>query len=315
MAITFLQQNFQREYVNDVNGQQTGVKAYFVYSNTSYTDLDSLVSDAVTAGLPDVGSAYSGTSTDLILFEHTVEVFEAEKELKFYQIRCDYESDKFWYGLPTSRPWNITFSSAVVQQFPQYSRTATAGIDSGLPAGKFIDTAANRLVFNSAGYPFDPTPPQYLNKVRINLQKNFANITDIGTISNIKELQSYVTVCNDDSVTIAGLDGDKYEFYIEDIRVTKTENNGEEYYDTNFQILWDPHSHLAKILDAGWQRANGKVIRWKNGALPNQPVPLDGAGDPVAGNDPATRIANSRWMLFGLQAASDYDVLGLPTTF
>jgi len=313
MAITKVSQCFKRAFRNKITGEQSGRKVYQVFSNTAYTDLDSLVVDAVAAGVPALGTSYSATSTTLIAIDQIP--IEIQNELKIYYIEVEYGSDNLNYAFPTSRPWNISFYSILTEYTPYFTKFDSSG--AGLPIGNLNPVGIGKPIFNTAGFPFtDPPVTDLAGSAGIRLQKNFTNINAVGdsTITNIYQLMSLMNNVNDDAVTIAGITGAKASFWIREISAANVKENGQSYYDITFDIVYDPELHIAKVLNAGFMDKNRKKFRTVKGTPVQRPQPIDINGDLVPG-DEAARIANSIYLGFGVKPYSSFSALNLPTTF
>lgn len=304
---------FGRQFSNKITGLQNAVRVYYVFLDSPRDNLSDVLADALAVGLPDVGDAYINDSTygTLLLTSHDVN--EIEKEKGFYSITCNYESNNLNFALPTQRPWNISFSSRQIEYVPEQTLFNSGTV---FPSGQIKPVGINLPIFNTAGFPFDPPITDVKNQVVITLQKNFSNITSIGTITDINDLMDRINTVNDDVVAVAGVTPDYFQFLIEDIQCKYTESNGESYYDTTFTIVYDKEYHVQKILNAGFQDKNAKKITNKDGTDLQIPWPLDINGDALPKTlTPSQRSAQSIYLAFGVKRLSSIGDLALPTGF
>jgi len=306
MAITIVRECFGRRFTSSANGNETAIRVYLCWADSNYTDLDDVLADAITAGLPDLNDIYSASSSDLIVVRHAPTEMDKEKDL--YKIIVEYASDDYRYNFPTSIPWEISVSSVL----QEYEANTTEFDTTGLVAGNLLAVTANQPPLNAAGLPFDPPPMDFKGLVRINLRKRVNEYTDFGTISSWNELFGYVNSCNDDAISIAEISGAKYTMWMENIAASNLKQNGATYYDVTFSIIYDPQYHYQRILNAGYHDKNREMITLKNGEPVSQPWPLDAAGDPIGG-DAINRKINARYFAFGFKEDKDWSVIGLPT--
>lgn len=323
MAVTKLCESYGRQYTSAVTGQSSATRIYYAFCNTDYDELTDLVRDAVAAGLPDLGDAFGSDSgeTLLVVTEHVPR--EVEKELRFYQIEVKYQSNQIIFSTPTNRIWDINFSSVMEEYVPDTTKFSTVPIyNDSAYTGPVRSVAAGRWITNNVGIPFDPPPTDLRNLVRITLKKNFASLTNIGSVTGIDDLMSYTNAVNDDDLTIAGLAGGKFSFWMEDIQANNTVEDGFNYYAVTFTILYDPDLHILKILNAGYQQNNPKdpkkiitIPGGENGGSLNSPWPLDKDGFAIKGDTYAIRAAKAVYYGFGVKPTKTFADLSLPTAF
>ena len=322
MAVTVLKETFGRQYTSAATGQSTATKVYCVITNSDYDELTDLVRDAVTAGLPDLGDAFGADSgeTNLVVTQNIPK--EIEKELRYFNIEVRYESNQIVFQTPTNRIWDIRFSSVLEEYTPEETKFSTESVytDSAY-TGPVRWRDVNEPLVNTAGSEFDPPVVDSRTKVKISLTKNFASIGSIGTVSDIADLMSFTNSVNDDTVTIAGLSGAAYSFWIEDIQAQNTVADGFNYYAVTFTIIYDPDLHITKVLNTGWMEVvpgdvkNTRPITLKGGGNISSPLPLDINGFKVKGDTPALRRANAIYLGFGIKPPKDFSILSLPNSF
>lgn len=314
MGVTSVNECFSRGYDIDITGAENCVRNYLIRTDSVYTNLDTLVTDAVGAGLPAVGDQYNA-SADTVLFKHVVR--EIEKENFLFYIECVYKPDKLSYASPADRPWLISFDNLLQDYVPDKTQFSTNSIFPNSANPKIFGTDAGDSITNQAEYPFDPTVTDFRSLVRINMQKYFTDINSIGgsTVTNIASLMAFSNTVNSSAVTIAGITGSEYMFWMEAINIEKRKESGQEIYDTTFSVIYDPDFHCLKLLNAGWIDANGKTIRGDVvGEEITSPWPLDETGMPIRGGV-AIRRTESNYLAFGIKFPADFGDLALPTTF
>lgn len=308
-----LKETFGRQYSIDADGSTSAVRIYFAFSSTSYVNLDVLVSDAITAGLPDLGDSYSLTSPDLVVKSHIPR--EIESELKVYQIEVRYGDISNEFTYPTSRDWEITFSAIYEDYVPDLTRFDTTGFTSGNNVG----VAANWRITNTAGFPFDPSLVDRRGMALIKLKKHFDTIASVGNtnISNIYQLMDRQNNVNNDTVTIAGITGAPAQFWMENLEAQKIRDGSGLYYTVEFSIIYNPDYHIQKVLNAGWQEATtgdkARAITGDFGGPISNPWPLDIDGKPINGR--TARRQNAIYLYFGTKPHSAFADFLLPTTF
>ena len=322
MAITFLKQTFGRRYSKDINGDQSAIRNYLAISSTAITDLDDLITDALAAGLPALDDSFSVSSPNLVVTKHNPS--EVEKEKKIYNIEVAYNTNRRDFGFPTTRPWDIEFYSISQEQVAQITLFDTTGIvvDPVKPV------ALGQPIQTTAAFPFtDPPVVDFRSMVGIKLSKNFTSIAGIGTVGNIETLMSFTNTVNNNAaapavpLVIAGISGEKYQFWMQTINCVNTESGGEDYYATTFDVIYDPQYHIQKILNAGWHDNNGLTIKNEEGGDISNPWPLDVNGAKIVGVGAtpalkaADRASKSIYRGFGVKPPADWAALGLPTTF
>ena len=313
MAVTTVSERFGRQYTNEITGQKSAVKVFKVFADSDYTILKELLEDAITAGLPDVGDPYTADSgdTNLIVFSH--EVLEIEHELRYYNIQVNYEIRQFNYATPTDRIWKIQFSSLLEEYVPEQTLFNTGTV---LPSNNVQAIDINKPVMNTAGDLFDPTVTDYHSLLRITLSKNVSDISDIGTIANIGGLMDFNNCVNDDQLTIAGISGDYFTFWMESINAENVIEQGTEYYRVTFNIVYNPRWHIKRVQNAGWRNAGGKKILGANGGTLSNPSPLDINGNALNPKwTPAQKLANTIYLGFGVKPLATFADLDLPTDF
>jgi hypothetical protein len=317
--VTTLKETFGRQYTSKITGQNSATKVYCVITNTDYDELTELVIDAIAAGLPALGDAFGVDSgeTSLIATEHIPK--EIEKELRYYNIEVRYESNQGFFATPTERIWQINFSSVLEEYSPYVTRLDTRPT---YPApNRILGVDASEPVLNTAGIAFDPYPTDYRVLTEITLTKNFSSITNIGSVTDIDDLMGFTNYINADAVTIAGIAGDQYSFWMQSIQAQNVIDNGFNYYSVTFKVVHDPDLHIKKILNAGWEQRHptdaGKTIpMFTNlGANISSPWLLDENGFQIEGATIAARTAKCRFLGLGLKYARDFADLSLPTQF
>lgn len=311
MAVDFLRQTFGRTYTHTATGEKSAVRMYYMKLDTPVNDLNDVLTLAIAAGLPDMLDPYSADSSEqgLVVSAHTPK--EIDQERAYYAIQVDYATNTLALNSPTSRPWQIEFSTIKNDYVP-----AMTYADSSIATGANFSPVASHLpIVNTAGYPFDPPVLDQELKVVISLSRNFTAITNIGTIASISDLMSRVNTVNGVSVTIAGLTGTPLQFLIDDIQCKYVEDQGETFYATTFKIVYDPECHVAKVLNAGWIDKNMNPIKGLRGGDITAPWPLDINGDAIRLATPALRAAAAIYRGFCVKEISTFADLGLPTTF
>lgn len=308
MAVTKVERVHQRKYSKNVQGNQTASDMYLVWTNADYEDLDSLVADAITAGLPDLNDSYSGSSPSLVVTKHVPKVVGTE--LRFYHIEVIYNSDQLSFAFPTSQPWKIEFSAILQEWVPDKTNFSTIAV---LPA-PVVGVANGKPILNTAAFPFDPTVTDFRTLVGIKLRKNFTNISDIGSVANIAALMAFNNKVNSDTLTIAGIAGSPYQFWAEQIFSRNTEENGESFYEAVFDIVYDENYHIQRVLNAGYMDVFDTIIKGDKGGDITQPWPLDAAGAAIRGGA-AARAAAAIYRGFGIKETATLASLGLPTVY
>lgn len=303
MSIT-VTQSFGRRYTSEASGKQSAVREYIAISSTAITDLDDLITDALTGGLPALGDAYSVSAPYLIAVRHIPSELEMEK--KVYRIQVQYESDSFSWSFPTSQPWIIEFYSVQQEIVP----IKTTFDSTGFVTDPVKLVTAGQPILNTAGFPFvDPPVTDFRVLLGIRLSKNVGAVTDIGTISTVNELMGYVNSVNNgatsSSLTIAGVTGTEYMFFMQDVNIRNSQQNGEEYFSLNFDVIYDPDRHISKVLNAGYQDKNGQKIFNLAGGDISSPWLLDINGDSIKDATAAARAAKAIYRGFGIKPTKD----------
>lgn len=304
MAIDFLRETYARQYKKDITGIQTATRNYLVKFDTDYTTIDTMVSAAVAGGLPDLGDAYSGSSSNLLAFEHIPN--ELDRELNFYSITVNYKSNNTTFLPPTQQDWRMQINTIKRQEVLDVTKSDTTGV---WPGGQIHGVDIANPVLNTAGYPFDPTVTTTRVLTKITLTKNITSFTALGTITDLDDLISRVDTVNSDTLTIAGITGTAYQFYFEDVQISNQTIGDDDFYAINISIVYDPQLHMQYILNAGFIDANGPITI--NGVEPQLPIPLDINGVQIA---PANRVVNSIYLAFGDKDQTVFADLGLPTS-
>lgn len=309
-------ETFGRQYKKEITGRRTATKVFMVKLDSDETYLSDVVDAALLLGLPALGDAYNPSSlasgqTGLVAISHTPNEVEQEKSL--YTITIEYADDTIALNTPTNRPWQISFSSQKLEYVPEQTLFNSGTV---FPIGQIKAVGINEPIVNSAGDTFDP--PVTATKVLpvITLTKSFSQVSDIGTITDIEDLISRIGTVNSFTTTIAGVYFDYFQGKIEDINIAYREENGEIFYDATFVIVKNPTYWVQKVLNAGYNEAGGKKITTKDGADLANPWLLDvnGAKFPL-NSTTAFKKANAIYYAFGVDEISDFDDLGLPTTF
>lgn len=323
MAVTILRETFGRAYASKITGQNSATRVYCVITNTDYDELPDLVRDAVAAGLPDLGDAFGVDSgeTDLVAVEHIPK--EIERELRYYNIEVRYESNQLIFATPTERIWQIQFSSVLEDYSPYVTQTSTTGVYTPPYAAgnRIMGVASGQPLLNTAGIAFDPYPSDFRALTKISLTKNFASLTNIGSVTDIDDLMGFSNYINSDTVTIAGIVGDPYSFWMESISANNVVDNGFNYFAVTFNIVHDPDLHFVKILNAGWEQRNPAnaaqtiPIFSNEGGNISTPWLLDEDGFKIEGATVAARTAKCRFQGFGLKPSRAFAYLSLPTQF
>jgi hypothetical protein len=308
MAIDFLCETFGRQFKNDITGAQTGTRVYFVKYDTNYDDLDDVITDAVVGGLPALGDSYSPSASSLVAFEQVPS--EMDQEKNYYSIAVNYKSNQISYASPTSQDWRISISTIKEQEVLD-----TTKVNTGLiyPIGQTKAVDITKPILNTAGHSFDPPVTTSRVKTVISLSKNFAAITDLGTMADLDDLVGRVDTINNDALTIADVTGTFFQFLLEDVNVVSTILNSETFLAVTLKITFDPQYHVLKVLNAGFMDANNKEILSDNGQEIQLPWPLDVNGNAIRGGA-AVRQTNSIYLAFGDKASSAFADLGLPTS-
>ncbi len=309
MSVDFLKQTFGRTFTGNNTGAKTATRVYYIKLSAGVDDLSVVLSDAIGAGLPDLGDAFGALPNEAGLVVTSHEPKEIDKERGFYSIQVNYQTYEFSMATPTQRPWSITFSSDRVEIVPAVTLWNTGAIT---PVAPVTAVGIGEPILNTAGDPFDPPVTSFRVRPIITLQKNFAAITDIGSITTIAQLMSYVGKLNSLSVTVAGITADVGQFLMDDINCVYTSSDGQEYYNTTFRIIFDDQYHVAQILNAGYNDTAGAINVL--GVSVSSPQLLDAAGARITGT-PAAKAAAAIYLAFGVQDIIAFSTLGLPTTF
>jgi len=307
-----IRETFGRQYTSEITGKKTATRVYFIIcrdsSTPTYIELSDVVTEALSNGLPALGSSYGTGSFELSLIAVQHTPTEVDKELGLYNIEVKYETQQITFASPTDRDWQIQFSSIFEEYVPEQTLCNTGVV---LPIGLTAAVDINKPIINSAGMLFDPPVTDVKTKVKISLTKNFTSIPS--TSGGLEGLFNMVNCINDDAITIAGISGEKLQFLLEEISAQNVEQDGEDYYAVTYSIIYDPEYHFRKILNAGWQDANGNLITGLNGGPISAPWPLTALGMPI--RDLADRITDSNYFGFGTKRAVSFSSLSLPTTF
>lgn len=315
MSVEFLRQTFGRKFNMDITGKRTATRMYYMKLDTPVDELSDALALAIGAGLPDLGDAYGSDSNELGMIATSHEPMEVQKELGYYQIQVNYETQTLNMAAPTERPWQISFSSEKVEFVPSITRWNTGVV---FPIGAIKAVAASEPILNTAGDPFDPPVMAYRIRPIITLQKNFADLSDIGSITTIAQLMSYVGKVNSAAITIAGIYANYGQFIMDDINCVYTEADGGTFYNTTFRIIYDEEYFCEKVLNAGYnQLVGGKTVGLtaKDGTAFSSPQLLDANGALIVAATPALKQAAAIYRAFGTQYGIAYATLGLPTTF
>ena len=308
MAVTSVSQKYGRRYVRNADQTAQATRIYCVRTDSDYNDLTDLLRDAVTAGLPAMGTAFGVESyeTELFVVRHTP--LEIANEKRMFDIQVDYETSII--NFDGNDGWTISFSSIFEEYVPYRTKfnSGATGITLGANERAVL---SGKSIINTAGDKFDPPVVDVRTKTRITFTKTLDEITDIGTISNIKDLMDRVNSVNDAAITIAGIAGEKTQFLIEDIQVTKRDEGAADYYDVTIQIIYDPNYHILRVLNTGFQDINRQKATDKRGQpLPNAQL-LDNNGNFIVAN----KNANAIYLAFGVKEYTTFGDLSLPTTF
>jgi len=59
--------------------------------------------------IPALGDVYSASTSSLIVYERIPK--EIDKEMGIYNIEVNYQQNSLDAASPTSRPWNVTYST------------------------------------------------------------------------------------------------------------------------------------------------------------------------------------------------------------
>jgi len=233
----------------------TGTRVYNVKSTLPINDMNNVLS---AAGLPAMGAAWDSLLTILVVVARTP--IEVNKELGFYQVQIDYDTDE------TLANWKVEVRTTKKTFAPQrtlapYSNAPTDPFSAGRyigPAGIGGDeTKSGYAPLNRASDPFE-TPPKidyYLQ--RIILSRTVASLSDIGNsnITGMESIVNYLGTVNDGSEQIAGLTGLAWTFLVDDISFERIyRSDGGYNTKVTFQILFDnTNTHASAILNAGFR--------------------------------------------------------------
>lgn len=310
---------WNRSYDKQANGLITATRIFLIQFDSDVTDMGEVLTLAqAESSFPALGDAYDLTSITsyglgVTAQSYNVKEYDSQQNL-VYLIEVSYSNSQIDISGPTSLPWTITFSSEKIE-FAAYRTRWNTGVVTWDP--EILPVAANKPVVNTAGDLFDPPVMAYRIRPIITLQKNFSQLSDIGTVTNIVDLMEYVGRVNSATVTVAGIYADYGQFLMDDINCVLTKENGEEYYNTTFRIIYDEEYFCEKILNAGFnQFVGGKLVKITlNGADPSTPQLLDANGALIVAATPALRQAAAVYRAFGTQLGKDFADLSLPTTF
>lgn len=140
-----------------------------------------------------------------------------------------------------------------------------------------FDLSGN-LILNSAGDPFDPPAMMDDSRRVVTVSKNLAVVPSW--------ILDYQDAVNNDTFTIDGLSIGVGKAKMQSVTVgPKQRRNSTVFRIVNFTIHLQRDGWLLDILDAGFRRivSGGREnIRNQDGELITAPVPLNGAGQPIA---------------------------------
>lgn len=306
-----------RTFNEDRSGKKTGTKVYLVTFDADVTLLSQVLADAqAETGFPQYGDEYDPESLTsytlgLVATSFTPKEYD-EQQNRVFLIEVGYENSEIDLGSPTLRPWTVTWGSIKEQIVPDKTLFNSGTI---FPVGAIKAVALGEPITNSVGDYFDP--PVLSTKVMptVTFQKNFSQITDLGSIASVTDLMSRIGTVNEDVITIGGIDFDIFQGKIEDINMSWQRENGEKFYNISITISYNEEYNVAKVLNAGYNKTVGanktEQIKLKDGTIPSNPQLLDAAGAWIDGT-PAAKKAAAIYYAFGVDRLSDFGDLGLP---
>jgi len=333
MAFTVCQ-TFGRKFAEEPD-KMSGTRVYNVTSTTDITDLNDVL-DA--AALPDIGDAWDSVLTALVAVQRTP--MEVQKELGYYQVVVDYETDE------TLADWKVDVRTVRKTFAPQrtlapFSNAPTDPFSAGRylsPAGNTGAAGADDLVgyplLNRASDPFEQPPKIDFYQQRIILSKTVSQLSDLGdsTITGMESIVNYLGCMNSDTVQIAGLTGLAWTFLVDDISFERI-YRADGTYNTKItlQILFDnTNTHASAVLNAGYretytqQDGNTGIrnIPDKTGKVTRKPALLDTEGKAIRDFDfpkGSTGISDPGgppyYICFPLRQEIEFAPLELPETW
>ena len=208
-----------------------------------------------TSGLPLIGSVHP-EDANAFCVELTVENTEPYVG---WTVTANYSDERQIDDDPTNDEAEISWGS---EQFQK-------------PA---VFDLSNNLILNSAGDPFDPPAMMDDSRRVVTVSKNLAVVP--------AWILDYQDAVNSDVFSVDGLSIGVGKAKMQSVAVSpKQRRNSTVFRVVNFTIHLQRDGWLLDILDAGFRRivSGGREnIRNQDGELITAPVPLNGAGQPIA---------------------------------
>jgi len=308
MAWEYTKQIFGREFRAGRNNN-----ALRVYQCLSDADIEDLSEVLANPALPVRGEVYDTDSAGAILIVVDREVVEVERELRLYEVNIYYATPRDWDNdseYPWDRDWEIDWDKTTVRRVLEKSLVDTTDVEPTR------GTEADTPVRNSAQDVYDPSVMHNLIVPVVTLTKSYQSLAGVGGIDTLLDA---IDTCNDaDDTEVAGKTGEKWQWLIQDCKVTRSTFGDNQYYTVTWVLAFNELYWYASVLDAGYNRlvlgeSSGEdTERDKirvHGVEVSSPFPLDGAGQPLdLGSDPI-------YTVYGDRELTDFSVFGFPTDF
>ena len=307
----------------------TGTRVYNVTSSTDVTNINDILA---ASGLPDIGDEWDSSLPILVVVSRTP--IEVNKELAYYQVQINYETDD------TLASWKVEIRTIKKNWAPQTTRAPWANAPAyPFDAGRYISpdgwngnsSISGYPPLNRAGDPFEAPPKidRYLQ--RIILSRTVADISDVGdsTITQLSDITDMLGTMNSTTIAIAGITGVQWTFLLDDI-VCERIPRADGTYNTKIilQILYDKdQTHATPILNAGFRETytmqDGSTgvrdCKNANGPVSKKPSLLDVNGSQILTRDlppgGATPDGPPYYIVCPFYLEVEFGALDLPTTW
>ena len=257
------------------------------------------------------------------LFAKNISVNEQGDNHKIWEVVVDYETD---FSLAGQFKRDISTRAINYEPAESYNNYFVPPRFLGPQASKYIipdfgPTGAFPAelqvpILNTAGDVFDPSVQSKRYQTVITLVRTVDGLSEYGDppVVTTEELMLYRGVTNNKKMTICGIEGESWEFLIEDIKLNRIPTGtGSIWTEIIFTVVHDPQSHAQVIINSGYNQLDSQgeqiPIFKKQGSKSPSLALLNGQGEaqPVGATGPPPY-----YMVFSPFAETDLTRLQFP---
>ena len=266
------------------------VRRFKITSDDREDDADLIKTEAVAAGLPDIGDAYSLSVTNALA--NDLDIRQTPAEPTVWEATVTYDNST---------------SGAQHNPDPEDDDTIYEWGEQVIivPIDQTTD-APPENIDNSAGDKFNPplTQEEALLTLRITRNKNSFNPNTAAAFRNT--INDAVETLNvPDCTSLAAGAG---TLYIASYTAINGERDGDKFWTETILLVYRPDGWARDVLDAGLRRLDGGgdlVPIYVQGQKATEPIPLDGAGQPKSASGDFTILT------FDVREEADFSTLSL----